>query len=271
MPSIRNRGLLPLTHAALVSLCVTLPACIEDIYVPPGMPGDGIVQPPNNPQVSFYDVVTFEQRIQPLLDDAGCATAGCHSRAGRVGTFVLWERPAPGSVEMWSNLQYVASMVDLAAPSFQGEVSAFYVYAINRHANSAIADPPALEAWLEEASARFQGGDPGDGDPDRFDPFVFETQIQPILDAASCSNTGCHERSSGLAFSLYPRPEPGSGEMAANRQAVLEWVELDVRSADETTFYLRATDAHRGASLPDSTTQVLADWIQRGLDIAAAE
>jgi hypothetical protein len=273
MSPIRSRWLRPLIHAALVSSCVALPACVEDIIVPPPPPSDdpddGVVQPPDNRQAVFYDVSTFAQRIQPLLDAGSCATAGCHSQQARAGTFALWNRPEPGSVEMWSNLQYVASLVDLAVPSFQAEESAFYVRATDRHLSSMFTDPPALAAWLEDAAARFQGGEPGE--PDYFDAAVFETQVQPILDEAGCSNPGCHHRTSGLAFALYPMPALESAEMAANRQAVIEWIELDAPGVEETTFYVRAVDGHRGAALPDPQAQLIADWIQRGLDAAAAE
>lgn len=296
MHFIRSRGLLPLTGAALVSLCATLPACIEDIYVPSpppgGGPGDGpddvIVQPPYNPQVVAYDVSTFANQIQPLLDAASCGVAGCHAPDARAGAFALWHQPLPGSIEMWSNLQYVASLVELVHPEFQGEETTFYLRATDRHRGIVIADPGVLEAWLEDASARFQGrppggpgdggpgdGGPGDGDPGTgypapFDAEVFKTQIQPILDGGNCSVFGCHARGSNVPFSIHPRPS-NSVEIAENMQAVVELIELDVASAQETTFYLRATDSHRAIALPEPFAQALADWIQRGLDAAGAE
>lgn len=269
MQSIRRHGRRPLTHAVLLSLCVALPACIEDVIVSPndpyppdvdGGPAPDPVRPPDNEQSVYYDPLTFAGTIQVDMDLANCAVSGCHDASSGYGGFVLIPAPSFGSFEMWSNLQFVTSRVDLAVTPFVAENSSFYRWATDNHAFSAVADPEALRDWLEDAAARYPRTSGS------FDADVFERLIQPSLDDSGCGVAGCHEPQGGLPFPLFPRPARGSVELATNLQAVIDLIDLGAPSVEDTVFYIRATDNHAGRTLTSPQAVALVDWIQAAMD-----
>lgn len=153
MSLMPGRGPGLLAQVALILLCLVLPACTEDILLTPPDPLSG-GEKADCEQIIHYDLQAFASTIQPLMDAAGCANAGCHGAEARAGNFDL--TTAAGSVEIWSNLQAVTSRVDLTATPFAAEDSLFYRKATATHRGSnAIGDPEALRAWLADAAARF--------------------------------------------------------------------------------------------------------------------
>lgn len=269
MQTLRSRGLRPLTHAVLASLCFTLPACIEDVIVPP--PDDDVcppddpwqdpVQPPYNDQSVYYDALVYAESIQPLFDAASCGVSGCHDARTPVLGFVLQAFPARGSAEMWSNLQFVSNSVDLAANPFVAEDTLMYRRATDGHAGPPISDHEALLSWLEAAAARYPRP------TEIFDVVVFEGAIQPSLDAASCSVAGCHAPEA-IRPTLFANPAPGSAEMRANFDEVTRLIDLNALSYQDTAFYIRATDNHAGRTVDVAGEAALESWISSALSAA---
>lgn len=263
MPTLRSRGLRPLTHAVLASLCFTLPACIEDVIVPP--PADPLpdaapdpVQPPYNDQSVFYDAWDFHQFVQPLFDAASCGTAGCHDPRTAILGFALHPYPERGSAEMWSNLNFVTHRVDLTDDSFVPENTVIFQRSTDNHAGTTISDPEALRSWFEDAAARAR--------PQQvFDVAVFEQVIQPSLDAAGCNVAGCHSPGS-LEPSLFLNPAPGSLEMHENFTRVTRYIDLYAPSYADSVFYIRATDNHGGRVLDAGGAAALESWINAAME-----
>jgi hypothetical protein len=269
MPTIRSHGLRPMTHAVLAALCFTLPACIQDVIVPPpddnppvvdGGPTPDPVRPPDNEQSVYYDPLTFAGTIQVDLDVASCSVTGCHDSFNRLAGFFLHPAPSFGSIEMWSNLQSVTSRVDLSVSSFVAEDSLFYLRATDNHAGSVVPNPAALRDWLDAARARYPrtGGS--------FDADVFERLIQPSLDDSGCTTSGCHDSQTRLPFPLFPRPAPGSVELVTNLQEVIFMVDLSLPSPADTELYYWATNNHGATVLDGAQLAQLVDWIQAAMD-----
>ena len=267
MASVSSRGLGLLTRATLAFLCFTLPACIEDVVVmPPGDQPDppdadaGIEGPPNGEEAIYYDVTSFAEVIQPLLDEAGCGNFGCHGAGEHAAQFVLVTSPALGSTEMWSNLQYVASRIQLGTTPFVAEDTMFYQKATGDH-HTPISNPEELRVWMNEAALEF---------PERFaafDPDVFWAEVQPGLDSADCSHPLCHSYPSETQFSIFPEPPAVSGKTAMNLQAVVAWIDLGAPRPEDTAFYIRAVlDNHGETTLDATQAQALAAWIQAAMD-----
>jgi hypothetical protein len=212
----------------------------------------------------YYDLLSFAGDIQPQFDAASCGISGCHDRQSQIAGFVLLPAPAPGSDAMWTNLQFATGRVNLGVIPFVAEDTALYRRATDRHAGVAIADPDALRAWLEDASARFR-----DRPLDRFDSAVFAIQIQPGLDRASCTLAGCHDIAYGAPFGLHAVPAVGSVEMAANLEIVTGMIDLRASRPEDTVFYTRATDNHAGTVLVDEDALALAAWIRDAMDVDA--
>lgn len=270
MQTCHSRGFGRLSRGLLIVLTFALPAAcgIEDVIIePPGDPGDP--GGPENPQSIYYDLATFATEIQPVLDVAGCTTVGCHdSDDSAIPRGVpLFRGPAPGSNEMWFNLQTLTSFVQLdtfPAP-FSAEDTGLFVRAVDRHRGVAFDQPERLAAWLEDAAARF------DSPQARFDMDVFVSDIQPVLDAG-CSLAGCHDVDTVSAgFGLYRSPAPDSTELLENLRAVAERVDFSYERAEETWLFVRATDRHRGAALDSDEMILLQQWIQAALDAHGAE
>ncbi len=270
MQSIRRHRLRPLTHAVLAALCFTLPACIEDVIVSPndpylpdvdGGPAPDPGRPPDNEQSVYYDPLTFAGTIQADLDRSRCSVSGCHDAMGRLGEFVLIPAPAFGSFEMWSNLQFVTSRVDLARSPFAAEGSVFYQRATDNHAGSEILDPEALRAWLDAAATRFSDQTDLWGDQD-----TYGIAIQYDFDIAGCSDAGCHGYPSERPFSLFRTPELRSSEMAANMRAVIALIDLGLPSPEDTEIYIWSTNGHAARVLDELQRAEMAGWIQDAMD-----
>lgn len=266
MLSIRTLGPRLLAHTALLSLCAALPACIDDVIVPPGQtppPGadagvDAYV-PPDPQQAIHYDLVVYAEVIQPLLDE-GCTIAGCHGGDLSSGIRLsLVRQPRLGSVDMWSNLLRVTDLVELADTPFVAEDTLLYQRATDNHAGRSIQNPGALRDWLNEAAASFPGRT-GVWDADEY-----ELQIQPGLDQAGCAAAGCHDYESGREYLLFPAPELRSGKMATNMRAAIAFIDLGARSPEDTELYYWATNLHAGTSLTSEQATTLAAWIQAAM------
>lgn len=270
MQSIRRRGHRPLTHAVLLSLCVALPACIEDIIVSPsdpyppdvdGGPAPDPVRPPDNEQSVYYDPLTFASTIQVDMDLANCTVSGCHDANSGYGGFVLIRAPSFGSFEMWSNLQFVTSRVNLAVSPFVAQDSPFFHRATDNHAGSVVSDPEALRDWLDAAAARFSDQTDIWGDQD-----TYGIAIQYDFDIAGCSDAGCHGYPSERPFSLFRTPELRSPEMAANMRAVIALIDLGLPSPEDTEIYIWSTNGHAARVLDEVQRAEMAGWIQDAMD-----
>jgi hypothetical protein len=268
MPTIHVRALAPLSRALLASLCLTLPAAcgIEDVYITPPdpapdagpfLPGlDAGAGDPTNPQSIYYDLNMLATEIQPAIDDAGCSIAGCHE-LGSGSPLELFSYPAPGSYEMWSNLQALTIHVQLGTTPFSAVNTLLYLRATDRHRFVQLFDPAPLQAWIEDAAARYGSND------DLFDAEVFANEIHPML--VGCALAGCHLAGSSVTgFAVHPTAAPGSLEMFADLQATTSKVDLALADAADTEMFIRATDRHTSVAVDDPA--LLHAWIQAALD-----
>ncbi len=204
--------------------------------------GGGVTPPPGP---SPFNYTVYQQVVQPALNAATCAAAGCHG-SGAAG-FTLAAAPAAGSPEMEANFIAVTSRANLAAPAN----SVFYVRSTVLHAGggSRAVDGTAgaaILAWIEDAKANAGNGG-GGGNPtcapiDKFNAGVFRTEILPILSGdldlnaangqgqgAGCMSGACHgiDRGPGT-FSLLP-----TADTATQLQNFACFVNLTSPSASE--------------------------------------
>jgi hypothetical protein len=242
-------------------------ACgIEDVYITPPdpspdagpfLPGlDAGAGDPTNPQSIYYDLNMLATEIQPAIDDAGCSIAGCHE-LGSGTPPELFPYPVPGSYQMWSNLQALTSYVQLGTIPFSAVDTQLYQRATDRHRFVQLPDPAPLQAWIEDAAARYNGNG------DLFDAEVFASDIHPML--VGCARAGCHLAGSSVTdFAVHMAPAPGSPEMFADLQATTSKVDLALADAEDTEMFIRATDAHLTVVVDDPA--LLHAWIQAALD-----
>jgi hypothetical protein len=270
------RGFGPLSRALLAAVTFTVPtACgIEDVIITPGDPCDrvdaapepdadpGPEPEPGNPQSIYYDLYTFATEIQPVLDASGCMRGPCHGPDAPRQFLSLFAEPAPGSIEMWSNLQALTSRVQLETIPFSAVDTLLIQRMTNDHPGPPLLVPDLLLAWLDDAAIRFQGDG---GNDDRFDPDVFASDIQPMLDAAGCTRSACHSIDGPAGgFGLHEAPAVESLEMAANLHELASLVDFSLERAEDTHIYIRATDGHLVSVI--ESPEALQAWIQAALD-----
>jgi hypothetical protein len=112
-----------------------------------------------------------------------------------------------------------------------------------------------LKGFIDAAAATYAadgGGTTPPPGPSPFDYTVYQSQIQPALDAATCAKSGCHGTGAG-GFTLKPAPAAASADMQANFIAVTSRTNLSDPAS--SLIYVRATVVHSGGA----STQVTAD------------
>ncbi len=223
-----------------------------------------------------FDLAQFRNEILPLLQGdfaaGGCLGAGCHDAPNGQGNYNVW--PAAGSDSDCPDIESFNAFYN--ATDFRTNPrNSKVITAIN----GTLATHPlkfaegegslaTLLQYIEDAQDRIGGDTDNTG---LFDQAFYESTIDPEIHANGCTNANCHNNADGSIiqadFGLAPNPAPGSPEMEANFKAVTNLIAVgDIDSPEESVFYIRATDNHRGLIFSLQGTNSLRDWIKEVLD-----
>jgi hypothetical protein len=211
-----------------------------------------------------FDFTDYEQVVWPLTQ-RGCGIAGCHdARDGFSASFEVWPQDGdPCSLirsfnALYDHSDYIVwpeNSVVLVA--LDGRLATHPVQPGRGSVDYEVLHGYIQDAWLEYGNAPSPSV--------YFDFDVFQSEIQPMLDSASCSTIGCHDfYSSYSPFSLYPQPAWRSSEMQVNFEMVTSYVDLRLRP-EQTRLYTTAVDWHGGTGVYDPA--VLLDWITDAFDV----
>ena len=230
-------------------------------------PGDvapcTLAGPADSPPGFPFDVAYYQEVIWTLTRGY-CGSGGCHA-PGRDGFsgFRVWAEngDACAMIESFNDFYDHSDFTDIPENSrvLRALDGSRPGHPLLRSPGTAEYD--VLYNYIAEAWGRFRFDSPAVF----LDAYVFEQEIQPMLDAVGCSISYCHEASTAVAgFALYAFPEPGSPEMTQNFQNVARFVDF-LEPPESTLLYQRATDGHGGAIVyaPD----LLLDWIQDAYDL----
>ncbi|HWN66864.1 MAG TPA: hypothetical protein VNM90_04440 [Haliangium sp.] len=207
-----------------------------------------------------FDVAEYQQVIWPMTQRT-CSRAACHdSSNGASFDFLVWADNGDVCAMIRSFNDFYANSDFVEVP----ENSAVLRALDGRVPHPVFLGPGTAEydvllEYIVQAWSRFQFDTPAP----YFDAYVFEQQIQPMLDEAACTASGCHDPiSSTGGFALYPFPAPGSQEMSQNLQSVARYVDFQV-PPESTELYQRAAGWH-GSIV--SSPELLLAWIQAAYD-----
>ncbi len=213
-----------------------------------------------------YDVNTFTTAVMPIISGS-CALAGCHGSPTGQGDFTVWKDARPGDCDFGKTFNQVVRKIDLTTPANSRIVAAVSGGSAT-HPFSFAADAgqlTALRAFVDAAAERYAregGGVTPPPGPSPFDYDVYQTQIQPALNAAGCATTGCHGSAAG-GFTLKPQPASASSDMESNFVAVTARTSLENPAG--STVYVRATVRHASGQstqiTPEAAAAMLA-WIE---------
>jgi hypothetical protein len=209
-----------------------------------------------------FDAAYYQQVIWTLTQRT-CGMDGCHTpNGGARFDFRVWADSGDSCniVKSFNDFYANSDFVDFPENSrllraLDGNVANHPLML-----GPGTAEYDVLLGFILEAWSRLRLDDPAV----YFDAYVFEQQIQPMLDAASCSVAGCHDPSSSVAgFALNAYPASGSPAMSQNLQSLARYVDFLV-PPESTRLYQRATDRHGGTSV--SAPESLLAWLQAAFD-----
>ena len=213
-----------------------------------------------------FDVTVFDDMIQPALMTNNCQVGGgCHG-PGNANEFTIFTEGECPEIQTFNEVFRLSSYQ-------QGATASRMVQAINGMLASHPVKPPGTDAlvtlltdYIDTAKATYEAG--GGGGGGGFDPEVFASDIQDILDDGGCL-ASCHNTTNRFGeFGLTPMPF-GSADLEANFQAVLTKIEttLTPDQATMATLYVKATTAHGGSTPITNATDLstLESWIADGL------
>ncbi len=211
-----------------------------------------------------YNVDTFASDVLPVVAKS-CGASSCHGAPSTTGNFTVWATAKPGECAFGKAFNSFIHKVDLTTPANSSLLAAVNGGSAS-HPFSFKADAPELaklKAFIDDAAATLASGGgpitPPPG-PSPFDYAIYQAQIQPALDAATCAASGCHG-TGAAGFTLKPAPAAASADMEANFIAVTSRANL----TDPATsiIYTRATIAHAGSrTLAASEAAQLLAWIE---------
>jgi len=231
-----------------------------------------------------YDFEVFKSDIAPMLV-ADCVNGACHAEltppSGGNGGFTVFTGAAETDCARVKTFKQLRDKVDLTAPAASrlifalegGELSNNVRHPLDYTATEdGQAKLDAITAFITQASETcIAGGGCSPDVRDYFDYQVFQTVIQPGLDAAGdgagCSATAaCHQPPTGQrGFALPAAPEPDSPEMEAAYDAVKARVSLDA-APRATLLYSMATVKHgpgaTSTTVDAETAEDMVAWIE---------
>lgn len=253
-------------HSTLVLACgICLPACSLYFEQDPGT-GDGPPAPacdlhtadaaiPGYP----FDFGYYQRVVWPLTQRSCGSSGGCHDgQDGFPRGFEVWPQDGAPCSAVWSfNALYDHS--DFVRWPEDSVVLAVLDGRVPTHPvqpGRGSEDYELLRGFIERAWLQFAG----DSSPSvYFDFIVFQNEIQPMLDDASCTATGCHDTfTTPTAFGLYYRPARDSTDMYVNFDIAARYVDFGVWP-EQTRLFAEATNWHGGSAVADPVA--LLDWI----------
>lgn len=240
---------------------------------PPTGEGDPLVDPEcqldtkgeKSPGFPF-DVDTFTTAVLPVVAQS-CGAGGCHGAPTGNGGFTVWAAAQPGDCDFGKTFNNVVAKVDLATPANSRLVAAVSGGSATHPFTFPEAAPQlaTLREFVEAAAATYAadgGGVTPPPGPSPFDYAVYQSTIQPAIDAAGCARAGCHG-TGAAGFTLKSAPAAASADMEANFVAVTSRGNLETPAS--STIYVRATVTHAAGNsttlAPEAAQQLLA-WIE---------
>jgi hypothetical protein len=236
-----------------------------------------------------FDFEVFKTDIAATLV-ANCTAGNCHlpgePPTGANGGYIVWAGAADNDCDRVKTFKAFRDKSDLTNPPNS---------LINTAINGALPTHPlktvAAGGTLDDATAAkllnfivkanadcvADGGCAPSTGVDYFDPAVFESTIQPALDAAGnnvgCSaGANCHAPPTGQGLFVFtPGAAAGSAEIKANYEAVKNKISLtgDVgQDPTKTVFYIQATTVHGGGvstQVNAAGATALADFIAKAI------
>lgn len=212
-----------------------------------------------------FNVDKFTSDVLPVVTKS-CGAVGCHGAPTGNGSYTVWTTAAPGNCDFGKTFNSVVSKIDLATPQ-NSRLLAVVNGGSPTHPFTFPSTAPELamlSGFVTDASTRYAadgGGTTAPPGPSPFDYAVFQSQIQPAIDAAGCAKSGCHGTGAG-GFSLKATPAAASEDMKANFLAVTSRANL--ADPAKSLIYVRSTVVHGGGAstllTPDGAAKLLA-WI----------
>jgi hypothetical protein len=220
---------------------------------------------------------------------ANCTAGNCHlpgePPTGANGNYIVWAGAADDDCDRVKTFKAFRDMSDLTVPA-NSKINTSLNGALPTHPVKAAAAGGTLDDAIvaklldfivkaNEACVADGGCAPATG-VDYFDKAVFESTIQPALDAAGgvgCSSSvACHAPPTGQGLFVFtPNAAAGSADITANYEAVKNKISLtgDVnQDPTKTVFYIQATVAHGGGlstQVNAAGATALADFIQKAI------
>ena len=197
-----------------------------------------------------FNVATFTSTILPAAKTS-CGAAGCHASPSGNGGLVIWADAATGNCDFAQTFNSITALIDPSNPG-NSQLTAAVTGGDAAHPvklTTGDATLLALTAFATDAATTLAAaGGGGSSAPPTASPFdyaVFQSTVEPALDAANCSRTGCHGGAGQNGFALKAAPAANSADMQANFTVVTARGEL---TGDPATgiFYVQATTSHAG-------------------------
>jgi hypothetical protein len=221
-----------------------------------------------------YNLTRFKTEVVPILV-ATCTGSACHSQPTGQGSYTVWTDAATSACNLNQTFNSTIAKVDLLAVANSPLISVVSGGSNThpRRLDSAAADKANLDkltAFITEAKTTkdADGGGQVPTNPDNsvFSYAVYQSQIQPALNAATCAVAGCHLTGAN-GFFLKADPAPNSADMEFNFKAVTTRTKFDPPSG--STIYVRATTPHAGGSsrqVATAAADLMLAWITAAKD-----
>lgn len=211
-----------------------------------------------------FDFAYYRDVVWPLTQRGCGSSGGCHDgRDGFAHSFEVWPQDNEPCSANWSfntlydHTDFINSPEEsLVLAALDGRMPSHPVQPGRNSEEYAV-----LFSFIDRAFWQNLGGlQPSD----YFDFDVFQREIQPMLDNAACTASGCHDAfTTPTNLGLYYRPGWGSAEIEVNFQIVTSYVDFS-RWPEEAPFYTWATDFHGGSAVTDPAA--LLAWITDAFD-----
>lgn len=247
---------------------LALAACSLYFEQDPDDSGDGpgdvdpctLAGPANLPGYPFD--VAYYQEVVWTLTRGSCGFGGCHApNRNGFSDFRVWADDGDACSMIQSFNDFYDHSDFMADPENSRVLRALD----GSRPHPLLLGPGTVEydvlfSYIEMAAVNFYYDSP----LRYLDHYVFQQEIQPMLDATRCGALGCHHPSTALAgFALYEYPDWESEEMWQNFENMARMVDFQV-PAESTILYQRATDGHGGVTASDP--ELLLAWIQAAYD-----